>query len=86
MRIRYSTRTLLALSIAACLVGCGDNESGVPPSPPKVTEPVPAFDSDGTLDAEITWTTYGVPHVKADNLESMAYGVGYAFALSLIHI
>jgi len=23
----YSTRTLLALSIAACLVGCGDNES-----------------------------------------------------------
>jgi len=84
----YSTRTLLALSIAACLVGCGDNESdasdeqgeGTPPSSPIVTGPVPAFDSDGTLNADITWTTYGVPHVKADNLESMAYGVGYAFA------
>lgn len=82
------TRTLLALSIAACLVGCGDNDSdssdeqdgGTPPSPPIVSGPVPAFDSDGTLNADITWTTYGVPHVKADNLESMAYGVGYAFA------
>ncbi|WP_018983650.1 acylase [Salinimonas chungwhensis] len=82
------TRTLLALSIAACLVGCGDNESDAsdeqggepPPSPPVVSEPVPAFASDGLLNADITWTTYGVPHVKADNLESMAYGVGYAFA------
>lgn len=91
MRITGSTnptRTLLALSIAACLVGCGDNENDssneqdgdTPPSSPTVTGPIPAFDSDGSLSADITWTTYGVPHVKAENLESMAYGVGYAFA------
>ena len=32
------------------------------------------------LTANIRWTDYGVPHIKADNLESMSYGVGYAFA------
>ena len=83
-------RTLLALTIAATLYACGGNDNTfddvqVPtPTEPTPTEPVadpiPAFDSDGTLNAEIRWTTYGVPHIKADNLESLAYGVGYAFA------
>ncbi|WP_334062059.1 acylase [Alteromonas genovensis] len=87
----HPTRTLIALSVAACLAGCGDNDNdfsdvqdgSTPVSPPPVVTaptPVPAFDTDGSLTADITWTTYGVPHVKADNLESMAYGVGYAFA------
>ncbi|WP_203565578.1 acylase [Alteromonas hispanica] len=93
MRIIKNTKpapTLIALSVAACLVGCGDNDndfsdvqpvSPTPPPPPvSAPAPIPAFDTDGTLTADITWTTYGVPHVKADNLESMAYGVGYAFA------
>ena len=83
-------RTLLAASIAATLVGCGGNDNNFDnvqtpttpePSPVEPTPtPVPAFDTDGVLTADITWTTYGVPHIKADNLESMAYGVGYAFA------
>lgn len=83
-------RTLLAASIAATLMSCGGNDNNfenvqapTPPQPAPVEptpSPVPAFDTDGVLTADITWTTYGVPHVKADNLESMAYGVGYAFA------
>lgn len=26
------------------------------------------------------WTDYGVPYVKANNYESLGFGVGYAFA------
>src|SRR5690606_12973922 len=32
------------------------------------------------ISADVTWTNYGVPYVKADNLESLGFGVGYAFA------
>ncbi|WP_411269975.1 acylase [Alteromonas sp. CYL-A6] len=85
-------RSLLTASVLLALGGCGGNDndfenvstpSPTTPTTPTTPEPAPpitAFDPDGTLDAEITWTTYGVPHVKADNLESMSYGVGYAFA------
>ena len=38
-----------------------------------------AFDEDGVLNAKIRHTDYGVPHIKADNLESLAFGIGYAF-------
>src|SRR5262245_54688377 len=31
-------------------------------------------------DVEIRWTTYGIPHVKANDIASAAYGYGYAFA------
>lgn len=39
-----------------------------------------AFDPDGVLDATIRYTEFGVPHIEAENLESLAYGVGFAFA------
>ncbi|MDQ2675507.1 MAG: penicillin acylase family protein, partial [Actinomycetota bacterium] len=32
------------------------------------------------LEAEITRTKYGIPHIKADDLKSLAAGYGYAFA------
>ncbi|AGP85644.1 acylase [Alteromonas mediterranea] len=85
-----SKRTLIALSLTALLSACGDNDNDFsniqqpaptpPTSPAPAPEPIPAFSPDGTLSADVTWTKYGVPHVKADTLESMAYGVGYAFA------
>ncbi|WP_051275321.1 acylase [Aestuariibacter salexigens] len=83
--------TITALS-AAVLIACGgdDNEKLTQVEPPSLTPaptptptpapPVTAFDPDGVLEASIRYTDYGVPHIKADNLESMAYGVGYAFA------
>ena len=88
---RAIQKTLVALAIATTLSACGDNDndfshidtpSNETPSTPTtpITTPVTAFDDDASLDTEIRWTTYGVPHIKADNLESMAYGVGYAFA------
>ena len=61
-------------------IGTPEPEIPTPIAPPVVATPVPSFDDDGVLSANIRWTDYGVPHIKADNLESMSYGVGYAFA------
>jgi acyl-homoserine-lactone acylase len=80
-----------ACAIALALAACGGNSNTfenvsppappVTPTPPVAAEPaVTAFDPDGVLEADIRWTDYGVPHIVADNLESMSYGVGYAFA------
>jgi acyl-homoserine-lactone acylase len=72
-------RTLIALSLAGLLTACGDNDNDFSnieqPAPPTPTTPEPepaptpitAFAPDGTLSADVTWTTYGVPNVKADN-------------------
>ena len=75
-------KTLVALSVTALLTACGGNDNDFsnvqvpeptpPPTPEPAPEPIQAFDPDGTLSADIRWTTYGVPHVTADNLESMA--------------
>jgi len=56
----------LLTSASLFLVGCYE-------------DPV-AFDADGILKAQIIRTEFGVPHIKADNLESLAFGVGYAYA------
>jgi len=37
-------------------------------------------ESGGTYDATVTRTTYGIPHIKADDYGSLGYGYGYAFA------
>jgi acyl-homoserine-lactone acylase len=39
-----------------------------------------AFDEDGILEARVRRTDFGVPHIQAGNLESLGFGVGYAFA------
>lgn len=86
--VNFLKHTLLAAAVMTVLSGCGDENKyavekapGNTTTPPTATPaPIPNFDDDGVLEADIRWTTYGVPHVKADNLESMAYGVGYAFA------
>jgi len=89
--IKGVIRPLSLLSASILLAACGSGDfkiaksNYVPPeapvvTPPETPDPVPAFDSDGTLTANIRWTDYGVPHVTADNLESLTYGVGYAFA------
>ncbi|MDN3394198.1 MULTISPECIES: penicillin acylase family protein [unclassified Pseudoalteromonas] len=81
---------LLSLCIASSLllIGCSeDNDNNVAPPIVVVPDPVPdtsapiiAFDDDNKLDANIRWTTFGVPHITADNLESLAFGSGYAYA------
>lgn len=88
-RINLIKSSILSMA-ALSLLSCGGNDNtfenvqtppvAQPPVQPITPDPIPNFDEDGVLDANIRWTTYGVPHVTADNLESLAYGVGYAFA------
>lgn len=83
-------QTLTVVAVAIALSGCGSDEKqytltqpplpAAPPTPPAAAPVLPSFDTDGVLEANIRWTDYGVPHVTADNLESMSFGVGYAFA------
>lgn len=58
-----------------------------PPTPPTLPTPpdpvgsvdVPVF-AEGTLTADITRTTFGVPHITANSLEEIAFGSGYTQA------
>lgn len=62
-----NVRTLgLALLAGVALTACGDSE----------TSDEPAHD----YNAEIRWTSYGIPHIIADDIPSAAFGQGYAFA------
>ncbi|MES9981438.1 MAG: penicillin acylase family protein, partial [Candidatus Thiodiazotropha sp. 6PLUC5] len=63
----------LALVCALVLTGCHDDKSANNEDPT-------TFDEDGFLEVSIIRTEFGVPHVTADNLESLAFGLGYAFA------
>jgi acyl-homoserine-lactone acylase len=40
----------------------------------------PGEPGDGNYNANIVWTTYGIPHVNADDWGSLGYGAGYAYA------
>jgi acyl-homoserine-lactone acylase len=39
-----------------------------------------AYDVGPPYSAEIRWTSYGIPHILADDIGSGSFGVGYAFA------
>ncbi len=59
--------TLVAV-IAAC------SSAAPPPSSP----PTPV--ADATYQATIRWTSYGIPHIVADDFAGLGFGQGYAFA------
>ncbi|MFT5681559.1 MAG: acyl-homoserine-lactone acylase [Myxococcota bacterium] len=63
----------LLLSLLACR---GDKDT--------TTTPEPGFDPYdvvvGPYDADIQWTSYGIPHITAEGYGSLGYGMGYAFA------
>lgn len=62
-----NVRTLgLALLAGVALTACGESE--------KSDEPAHDYN------AEIRWTSYGIPHIIADDIPSAAFGQGYAFA------
>ncbi|ERP91591.1 peptidase S45 [Marinobacter sp. ES-1] len=68
----------LVIVSSAFLGGCFDGDSSSGSSEPELNTNL--FSADGTLEATIRRTTGGVPHVKADNLKSAAFGHGYAQA------
>lgn len=82
---RTSLATLVLCGSVLTMSGCGSSSSddapptGVTPPPPEPTGLV-AFAPNGNLDADVTWTDYGVPYITADNMESLGFGVGFAFA------
>jgi acyl-homoserine-lactone acylase len=80
-------KILLAIGLVSSvvIVGCGDDtqygKTPQPtPEPEAISPPLQAFAPNGTLKANIRRTQYGVPHISADNLESLGFGSGYAQA------
>ncbi len=63
-------RGLTAVSVAVLLAACSSSNDPEPPPPP----PPPEFA------ATIRTTSFGVPHVLADNFKGAGYGYGHAFA------
>ncbi|WP_394203229.1 acylase [Shewanella waksmanii] len=82
----HFNKFMLAMGItsAVLLSGCGNDEGSAniqrPDPQPEVTPPLQVFAPDGLLKAQIRRTAYGVPHIQADNLESLGFGSGYAQA------
>ncbi|WDE03767.1 penicillin acylase family protein [Thalassomonas viridans] len=70
-----TAKHLLSLSLALLLAGCGGDDNDT-----NSEKTLVAFAPGGKLSAEIRWTDYGVPHITADNLQSLAYGSGFAYA------
>lgn len=66
----------VALASGFLITGCFDGGSSSSDSDSAVNEQL--FPADGKFEATIRRTTNGVPHVKADNLASAAFGAGYA--------
>ncbi|MFP5390035.1 MAG: acylase [Gammaproteobacteria bacterium] len=67
---------VLALSLAcAALTGCSNDSSDAPakPNPPPTEQP-------SKYEVEIRRTAHGIPHIKANDAGSMAYGVALAYA------
>lgn len=63
---------LLLASSTLLLAAC--SESSPPPESASAEETVHQYDT------EIRWTSYGIPHVKADDWGSLGYGFAYATA------
>lgn len=79
-------KKIIPLCVIFALSACNNNNDEktsiiLPPPPqPPVEKTLVAFDPDGVLQANIKRTTYGVAHITADNLQSSAFGSGYAYA------
>lgn len=72
LRAQVLTPVALATSLVL-LAGCGGGSGDQNPAdPPPTAAP--------TFQAEVRYTSYGVPHIKAENFKGLGYGYGYAFA------
>jgi acyl-homoserine-lactone acylase len=88
-----TTRGWLAVPMLLAIAGCG-NGAGVDPrqadelpesADDTAAQPAPATEGvQRPLDAEIRWTSYGIPHVKASDRASLGYGFAYATARNAV--
>jgi len=67
-----SVRRLACLPALICLLSCSSDHSA------------PASTAVAGYDTEIRWTSYGIPHVKANDWESLGYGFAYATATDAV--
>ena len=57
------------------LLACSGNKT-----PVEDTGPDPYDVPVGPYSVDIRWTSYGIPHILAEDYGSLGYGMGYAFA------
>jgi acyl-homoserine-lactone acylase len=83
-KMNNKKKSLLSIVLLMGLSACNsDSNKNTPPPTTQPTPDVPtlvAFDNDGSLTANIRRTTYGVPHITGENLQSVGFGSGYAYA------
>jgi acyl-homoserine-lactone acylase len=72
---RHCLSGILAVIPFVLLAGCGSSSD----DPPPATAPVTPVTGTNYV-AAIRYTSYGVPHIKAENFKGAGYGYGYAFA------
>jgi acyl-homoserine-lactone acylase len=63
---------LACLPALICLLSCSSDHSAAEST------------AIAGYDTEIRWTSYGIPHVKANNWESLGYGFAYATATDAV--
>jgi len=66
--LRLFLVTTLMLALGAC---SSDDDDTAPPSPPPTAS---------RIQVEVARTAHGIPHVRADDFRSLAYGLAYAYA------
>ena len=71
-RRRRALAALTTISALLAIAGCSGGDGVPEPSSPK---PLPSGTS-----AEVRRTSYGIPHIIANDEKGLGYGVGYAYA------
>lgn len=69
MTLRRARAVHAAMLVTACmltLAGCGHDKEADPPKP--------------QFSAEVARTSYGVPHIRADDFRGLGYGLAYSYA------
>ena len=66
-------RILGLLTLVAAVIGCADSNNERD-----------AHGADLQYDVEVRWTSFGIPHVKADDWASLGYGFAYATATDAV--
>lgn len=67
-----------SVSLIIALASCGEPAST--PDQQSAAAQSSATDSQFQFETQIRWTSYGIPHVKADDWGSLGYGFAYATA------
>jgi len=70
--VHLPTRLLLASALALALGACSSDHDDDEAAPPPQTA--------SRIQVEVSRTAHGVPHVRAENFRSLAYGLAHAYA------